>query len=103
MLAPVPPLSGKECRGDGLAGRVSGDLVARQLLQEFGVFVVGAGLAGGHSRVGLDHRVVDAAVAVGAFRAEAGQVGVDDVRVDGRHVGVGDVESLGYSGSEVLD
>jgi len=53
--------------------------------------------------VGLDHRVVDAAVAVGAFRAEAGQVGVDDVRVDGRHVGVGDVESLGYSGSEVLD
>ncbi|GIT47113.1 MAG: hypothetical protein Ct9H300mP12_16980 [Acidimicrobiales bacterium] len=40
-VAPEPPLSGKECRGDGLAGRVSGDLVAANCFRNLGYSSLG--------------------------------------------------------------
>ena len=51
-----------------------------------GMPVVGIGLVGAEPAVGLDHRVVRAAVAVRAHRAEPGERRVDEVVVTGAQV-----------------
>ena len=103
VLSAGTPLPGQKGGRDGLAGRVGRDFVADQLLDELGLVVVDAGLAGRQPRLALNHRVVDPALAVRAVGAEAGQVGIDDVGAKGSDVLEGDAEAFGHPGPEVLD
>ena len=82
---PRPDGPGVEGGGDGLAGVEGADLVGPVLAQEGGRSAVGVGLVGREAAVGLDGRVVGAAVAVGPDRAVPGDRGVDDIGVDGPH------------------
>ena len=100
---PRPVARAVEGSGDGLARVEGADLVGCVLVQEGGGTVVEIGLVGCETGVGLDRRVVGAAVAVGAVRAVARHRAVDDLGVQGPHRLVAQAQPVDDPGSEVLN